>query len=1611
MDDADNADEAVLTTTKRPAVPRPIPQGYDQDGNRVIPPQLQAEFTTNEGDELIALFESADEDKSGSVDEQEFRKLLVRMDICISDEEVDKLVVEVDTNNNGLIEWDEFVMMVSKAKRGDVRFNKLHAMTESLNTTPVAMLESEAGKFGLDVVFRLLEERKATSYNPKTYVVEVTITTTSPADGSTERQSYQAIGFSSREAKFKAAELALVKMRKMKPGFEFPAGVVPPTWDDWAFNNLNKGVASLKVLKTLVEKGFTPADNLVFMKRFSLHVSYLHVKHQNLDTALVFPNSTSLTTPWCRWVDEQVARGMDGALVLQQLCHGGYDSTKDPHFVQQLLQGKKNGAVPPVYDFWQCVQTGNLHETKLFVCAGQNVNEAKLDRHAKTLYTPLQLAAKLGYLNMVEYFLQHGAEVAAKNSFRRTALMFAARHGHPAVIKLLLRHGASILDRDNLENTPLHMAAMAGCTRSCLELLTFDEEYVRSCIINTNKSLNFLDETRSFRGIVRALFADMMQAKLARNARPTFALAWLHEAVDLAYAKIIAPNHEAAGQVQRPSGHVITRIIHRLQYLQHDIPDTGDEVEVLQMEKDSQLCILNADHLQVYVEHCFLEAYKNAPNRQGRTPLHLACDENLVCTHEGALRVLLDSFGCDPHIKDHMGRTPLDLLLQRKHRPGSPKENRELEVTLQRARHRRRMNHAARRQLEQDAVKRGAFEENLLQQLPRQPETNDIDLKHAMETATVVATIAGWREYKDAQSLNHFYENVNTGQLQLRIPDDVRAALAVRMQWFFRKQSARLLEKRGSWTMHKHAEKQRVFFYNTETGQYQWTKPTVVDGWANIPPNIKRTLDAVATPDSDDEDSDDSEQGEHREGIDQVSQKLLRVFGPWEEHQDAVTGGRVYYNTDTRQLTRDKPDAVLNDELKRQAYALLTKTAEFKDRIGMWDKYFDVRTEHYFVYNRATGEGRHETEYVEGDLRQEAIKASAQDATVQLVRRLTDEELSKQRDNEHWMNILQRARRRDTLTTLVKKEVVDDATRRLNQLNDAILRKIHADFATATMGYRDARVATEQRALMKARALGLFVSEKIVMAPSRASTEAMEFTEWLQREEAESHAVEDTDANPSESARRRIVRLVEDAAWRMDSHYALCFWGCRLWSLVGMQKADHEHDECKRRVMVCRLGCPVMHEAFQWQQCHGRDQSELEWHEVYECSSRLIKCPRDCGVWVSNDALQHHTDFTCVKRPVPDLACRVGCGKVFAGANNRILELEQERKWHEMEACPNRIVSCAWPGCDVHMMAKDRKLHRAAHLCASGITTFKTSGSFEFVVPKDCKHIKIQAWGGGGGSGVLHGYKFGHGGGGAFVEAISPVHPGETLLIVVGEGGRGGVFGHIHPSHTPDGLPLVSQVGQAVGGLPGGGSGHSSNNGWACGGGGGYTSICRKGPFGIITLVLVGGGGGGGCRDGLGAGDDKPLDPAVKVDMRNGGMGSPLQGGAPGQVSTPTPAFGATGGQQYQGGSGAEFGGGGGGGYFGGGGGGYSPGIVGGGGGGSSFVDRTLLENAVMEKASKRVPGGLDRHPPAATNDEGGGVCGEGGFGSIRGICPGNDGCVRVALPVQENVKSEMKHT
>ncbi|EQC42442.1 hypothetical protein SDRG_00177 [Saprolegnia diclina VS20] len=1522
-----------------------------------VPGELAAEFTPNEADELSALFESADADGSGAIDEAEFKKLLVRMDIQVPDEEADKLVMAADTSGNGLVEWNEFVLMVLQARRGDGRFAKLKSLADALQMTPINLLQAEA-------------ERKATKYNPKTYLVSVSIA--APHDGGS-LEVYETIGFSTREAKFKAAELALVKMRKMKPGYEFPLGTIPDKWDAWAFANLARRVKPTTVLTTLVQKGFAPATNLAFMKRLSVRLSSRRLAKMS---PMVLTSTGGLPSAWRRWIDDQLARGMDGRLVLSELQAYGFDEARDLH-TTQMLQRRPLADVS--YDFWSCLHGGDLCEVQLFVAAGHDVNQDRLDRRCQIAFTPLQFAAKHGYDDIARFLLQHGAQVNAANSFRRTPLMFAARHGHPKMVQLLLDAGASIVAKDNLENTPLHLAAVAGCAQSTRAILTAEAAYMRACIVNTNASLCFLDEGHAFRRELAALYDVMMEKKLPRNVHRRFEQAWIPDAVDCAYERLF---HAKKLPVLKPSRAVIDRVLQRYRYLQDQCPDALDEVERQRVEDARAHGVHNATHLQIYLEAMFKEAYKNAPNRQGRTALHLACDENLVCSHEAVLRVLLNTFGCDPSIRDHLGIAPLDVLIHRKGRPGSPPEDKIFESKVRSDRAARLQHNQTRRRNERDTHRRGFFESQLLQLLPMHPETNEIDLSAAKERSRVTRELAGWREYLDLSSNNSFYEHPESGHLTLEMPDAIKQSIAKTLQWYTRRSNGH------GWTMHRDRRRARVFFFNQATGTYQWHQPDRVDGWVNTPP----TMQTKSLDESDESDDDDVAELLQKERLQDVSQKLLRRLGSWEEHLDSATGGRVYCHLATGRLTREKPDEVLHEELKRQAYTLLIQSAQYMDNVGAWDKYYDETTKHVFYYNHGTGEGRHESEGNEAAWRGEAQDPAA---TAKQTRRLRDDELAKRKEQAEWAEALQRVHRRDIHATVQRIVPLDEHARRLQRLSAAIVDSIHNTYATHSVGYRDARIESELRTLHKAWTLGLFVSQNLELPVVMTGTR--EIVMAIQADEDESAAIEDQDRHPSLSERRRVERLVEAAIARLDAHCGLCLWGCHTWLRLGLELEAHEYDDCRHRLMLCRLGCTVVHEAHEWTAPHGV-VTEMVWHEADECDTRLVRCPLECGMWVGLDQLELHTTEKCVRRPVSDLTCRLGCGKHFDGANNQILELEQERAWHEAEHCSLRIVKCAWPECHETMLAKDRKLHRRTHLCASGITTFKSAGAFDFVVPKEVKHIKIQAWGGGGGSGLLHGFKSGYGGGGAFVEGILPVFPGETLLLVVGGGGQGGVFGETAPSDTESGLPLLTRAGEATGGTPGGGAGYSGNNEWACGGGGGYSSVTRKGPHGLVQLLIAGGGGGGGCRDGLGGGGLHAEDRGEKSDVRNGRLGSQTRGGAAGRSSKENVAcaFPASDGSAYQGGHGAEFGGGGGGGFFGGGGGGFSPGIVGGGGGGSSNVEKTSFTSILVERSYKRVPGGREKHPPAA---EQGGIAGEGGAGVLTQTCAGNDGCIRIAIP------------
>ncbi|MFA7219224.1 MAG: hypothetical protein WC119_01810 [Synergistaceae bacterium] len=264
---------------------------------------------------------------------------------------------------------------------------------------------------------------------------------------------------------------------------------------------------------------------------------------------------------------------------------------------------------------------------------------------------------------------------------------------------------------------------------------------------------------------------------------------------------------------------------------------------------------------------------------------------------------------------------------------------------------------------------------------------------------------------------------------------------------------------------------------------------------------------------------------------------------------------------------------------------------------------------------------------------------------------------------------------------------------------------------------------------------------------------------------------------------------------------------------------------------------------------------------------------------------------------------------------------------------------------------------------AVGTIAFAYTGADQsFIVPAGVTSITTKVWGagvlnplaGGAGAGVL-------GGAGGYSKGILAVTPGETLTIIVGEGG---------------------QYNTASYNAYGGGGSVAAGDPRYSGGGGGRSAIRR----GSTELVTAGGGGGGvdyigvalqryagegGGNTGLNGWD------IVKQGGSYAGKGGTLiAGGAAG-------SGGGQAGSAYTGGNSTSvnFGGAGGGGYYGGGGGGWTGGNQGTGGGGSGYIGS--LTDAITLA-------GIDGVPPSVADSDyvagvgiGGGTTSDGGNGLV----------------------------
>jgi hypothetical protein len=242
--------------------------------------------------------------------------------------------------------------------------------------------------------------------------------------------------------------------------------------------------------------------------------------------------------------------------------------------------------------------------------------------------------------------------------------------------------------------------------------------------------------------------------------------------------------------------------------------------------------------------------------------------------------------------------------------------------------------------------------------------------------------------------------------------------------------------------------------------------------------------------------------------------------------------------------------------------------------------------------------------------------------------------------------------------------------------------------------------------------------------------------------------------------------------------------------------------------------------------------------------------------------------------------------------------------------------------------------------CVPGSQTFLYTGADQtFNVPSGCFALSVKLWGAGGGGGYPTSGSGASGGGGGFASANLAVTQGQSLTIVVGQGGQ--------TSSTSNGC-----TGFAYGG---GGRGCVSGHTGAGGGGGGRSAI----RSGATELVTAGGGGGAGGHFGPpSAGVGGPgggTDGVAGSQANGGGGGTQFAGGSAAAVQ-----YGGTNGAAFQGGDGGHINGGGGGGWYGGAGGGHvgGSGVSAGGGGGSGYVSGAGVSAGVLTGGTGTTPGG-----------------------------------------------------
>ncbi|CAN7999995.1 unnamed protein product [Ixodes pacificus] len=291
----------------------------------------------------------------------------------------------------------------------------------------------------------------------------------------------------------------------------------------------------------------------------------------------------------------------------------------------------------------EAAKAGNLDLVRSLVEADADVvNCRDVDGRQST---PLHFAAGYNRVPVVEFLLQRGADVHAKDKGGLVPLHNACSYGHYQVADLLVKHGASVNVSDLWRFTPLHEATAKGKCDIVRLLLEHGADAAKKNR-DGNTPLDLVREgDQDVADLLRGDAALLDAAKKGNLGRVMRLVTADNINCRDAQGRNSTPLHLAAGYNNLEVAELLL--------------EKGAEVNA--QDKGGLIPLHNASsygHLDVaalLIKHGTLV---NATDRWGFGPLHEAAQKGRT-----QLCALLLAHGADPTLKNHEGHTPLDIAV------------------------------------------------------------------------------------------------------------------------------------------------------------------------------------------------------------------------------------------------------------------------------------------------------------------------------------------------------------------------------------------------------------------------------------------------------------------------------------------------------------------------------------------------------------------------------------------------------------------------------------------------------------------------------------------------------------------------------------------------------------------------------------------------------------------------------------------------------------------------------------------------------------------------------------------------------------------------------------